>query len=201
MSQKQGLLTDVIEALCCLPGVGPKSAQRMALHLFQRDRGGAENLASVLHTAVNKLQYCKQCRTLSEYELCELCSSPQRDEKTICVVESPADVWVINQANNNYKGLFFVLNGRLSPLDGIGPEEIGLNLLERQLEDNGVTELILATNATVEGEATAHFIAQIAQQYQIKVSRLAQGVPVGGELEFLDSSTLAHAFTGRRIIE
>jgi len=200
MSQKQGLLTDVIDALCCLPGVGPKSAQRMALHLFQRDRGGAENLARVLQSAVNKLQYCKQCRTLSEYELCELCSSPKRDEKTICVVESPADVWVINQANN-YKGLFFVLNGRLSPLDGIGPEEIGLDLLEQQLESKGVTELILATNATVEGEATAHFIAQIAQQYQIKVSRLAQGMPVGGELEFLDSSTLAHAFTGRRIIE
>jgi len=200
MSQKQGLLTDVIDALCCLPGVGPKSAQRMALHLFQRDRGGAENLANVLQSAVNKLQYCKQCRTLSEYELCELCSSPKRDEKTICVVESPADVWVINQSND-YKGLFFVLNGRLSPLDGIGPEEIGLDLLEQQLESKGVTELILATNATVEGEATAHFIAQIAQQYQIKVSRLAQGMPVGGELEFLDSSTLAHAFTGRRIIE
>jgi len=200
MSQKQGLLTDVIDALCCLPGVGPKSAQRMALHLFQRDRGGAENLANVLQSAVNKLQYCKQCRTLSEYELCELCSSPKRDEKTICVVESPADVWVINQSND-YKGLFFVLNGRLSPLDGIGPEEIGLDLLEQQLESKGITELILATNATVEGEATAHFIAQIAQQYQIKVSRLAQGMPVGGELEFLDSSTLAHAFTGRRIIE
>ena len=200
MSQKQGLLTDVIDALCCLPGVGPKSAQRMALHLFQRDRGGAENLARVLQSAVNKLQYCKQCRTLSEYELCELCSSPKRNEKIICVVESPADVWVINQSND-YKGLFFVLNGRLSPLDGIGPEEIGLDLLEQQLESKGVTELILATNATVEGEATAHFIAQIAQQYQIKVSRLAQGMPVGGELEFLDSSTLAHAFSGRRIIE
>jgi recombination protein RecR len=200
MSQKQGLLTDVIDALCCLPGVGPKSAQRMALHLFQRDRGGAENLANMLQAAVSKLQYCKQCQTLSEYGLCELCSSPKRDSKTICVVESPADVWVINQANN-YKGQFFVLNGRLSPLDGIGPEEIGLDALEQQLEDNGVTELILATNATVEGEVTAHFIAQIARQYKIKVSRLAQGMPVGGELEFLDSSTLEHAFTGRRIIE
>lgn len=133
MSQKQGLLIEVIDALCCLPGVGPKSAQRMALHLFQRDRGGAENLARVLQAAVNKLQYCKQCRTLSEYELCELCSSPKCDEKIICVVESPADVWVISQAND-YKGLFFVLNGRLSPLDGIGPEEIGLDLLEQQLE-------------------------------------------------------------------
>lgn len=200
MLQQQGLLSDVIDAFCCLPGVGPKSAQRMALHLFQRDRGGAENLAKVLQKAVSNLQYCKRCRTLSEYELCELCSSPKRDVKTICVVESPADVWVINQANS-YKGQFFVLNGRLSPLDGIGPEEIGLDILERQLEFNGVTELILATNATVEGEATAHFIAQIARQYQIKVSRLAQGMPVGGELEFLDSSTLAHAFTGRRTIE
>jgi len=200
MSQKHGLLTDVIDALCCLPGVGPKSAQRMALHLFQRDRGGAENLAKVLHSAVNQLQYCKQCRTLTEHELCELCSSPKRNAKIICVVESPADVWVVNQASD-YKGLFFVLNGRLSPLDGIGPEEIGLDILEAQLEAQGVTELILATNATVEGEATAHFIAQIAQQYQIKVSRLAQGMPVGGELEFMDSSTLAHAFSGRRTIE
>jgi recombination protein RecR len=200
MSQKQSLLMDVIDALCCLPSVGPKSAQRMALHLFQRDRGGAENLAKVLQLAVSKLQYCKQCRTLTEHELCEFCSSPKRDNKTICVVESPTDVWLINQANN-YKGQFFVLNGRLSPLDGIGPEEIGLDNLEKQLESQGVTELILATNATVEGEATANFIAQIAQQYKIKVSRLAQGMPVGGELEFLDSSTLVHAFIGRRIIE
>ena len=198
--QKQGLLTEVIDALCCLPGVGPKSAQRMALHLFQRDRGGAENLAKALKLAHDKLGNCKRCRTLTEHEYCEICASPKRDASTVCVVESPADVWIVNQAAD-YKGVFFVLNGRLSPLDGIGPDEIGLDQLEQQLENGNISELILATNSTVEGEATAHFIAQMALQQHIKVSRIAHGVPVGGELEFIDSSTLAHAFSGRREIE
>ena len=198
--QKQGLLSEVIEALCCLPGVGPKSAQRMALHLFQRDRGGAENLAKALAVAGDKLGNCQRCRTLTEHELCEICASPKRDESIVCVVESPADVWVVNQAVD-YQGIFFVLNGRLSPLDGIGPDEIGLDQLEQQLQSGKISELILATNSTVEGEATAHFIAQMARQERIKVSRIAHGVPVGGELEFIDSSTLAHAFSGRREIE
>ncbi|MBE0470860.1 MAG: recombination protein RecR [Methyloprofundus sp.] len=198
--QKQGLLTDVIDALCCLPGVGPKSAQRMALHLFQRDRGGAENLAKALQLAVDKLGNCKKCRTLTEHELCSICASAARDQQVVCVVESPADVWVINQATE-YQGVFFVLNGRLSPLDGIGPDEIGIAQLEQQLAGQQITELILATNSTVEGEATAHFIAQMALSHHVKVSRLAHGVPVGGELEFIDSSTLAHAFSGRREIE
>ena len=198
--QKQGLLTEVIDALCCLPGVGPKSAQRMALHLFQRDRGGAENLAKALTLAGDKLGNCKRCRTLTEHEFCEICASPKRDNKTVCVVESPADVWIVNQAAD-YQGIFFVLNGRLSPLDGIGPDEIGLEQLEQQLESGTITELILATNSTVEGEATAHFIAQMAMQHKIKASRLAHGVPVGGELEYIDSNTLAHAFSGRREIE
>ncbi len=197
---KQELLAEVIDALCCMPGVGPKSAQRIALHLFQRDRGGAENLAKVLQMAVDRLGLCKKCRTLCEHELCSLCASSERDPQLICVVESPADVWLINQATN-YKGVYFVLNGRLSPLDGIGPDEIGLDELERQLESSQITELILATNSTVEGEATAHYIAQLALPYKVKVSRIAHGVPVGGELEFIDSSTLAHAFTGRRDIE
>ncbi|GAW85449.1 recombination protein RecR [Bathymodiolus platifrons methanotrophic gill symbiont] len=196
---KQELLSEVIDALCCMPGVGPKSAQRIALHLFQRDRGGAENLAKVLQVAVEKLGLCKKCRTLSEHELCELCANSERDQQVLCVVESPADVWLINQATD-FKGIFFVLNGRLSPLDGIGPDEIGLDQLEQQLENTQITELILATNSTVEGEATAHFIAQLALPYKIKVSRIAHGVPVGGELEFIDSSTLAHAFSGRRDI-
>lgn len=196
---KQGLLTDVIDALCCMPGVGPKSAQRIALHLFQRDRGGAENLARALQMAVDKLGNCKKCQTLCEHELCELCASPKRDSHILCVVESPADVWLINEATD-YQGLYFVLNGRLSPLDGIGPEEIGLEQLEQQFEQSQITELILATNSTVEGEATAHYIAQLALPYKIKVSRIAHGVPVGGELEFIDSSTLAHAFSGRRDI-
>jgi len=198
--QKQGLLSDVIDALCCLPGVGPKSAQRMALHLFQRDRGGAENLAKALQLASEKLGNCQRCRTLTEHPYCEICASPERDVSTVCVVESPADVWIVNQAAD-YKGIFFVLNGRLSPLDGIGPDEIGLDQLEEQLQSGTITELILATNSTVEGEATAHYIAQMASQYHIKASRIAHGVPVGGELEFIDSSTLAHAFSGRRIIE
>lgn len=198
--QKQELLAQVIDALCCLPGVGPKSAQRMALHLFQRDRGGAENLAKALTVAAEKLGNCKRCRTLSEHELCEICASPKRDISTVCVVESPADVWIVNQAAD-YQGIFFVLNGRLSPLDGIGPDEIGLDQLEQQLANGTITELILATNSTVEGEATAHFIAQMAMQHKIKASRIAHGVPVGGELEFIDSITLAHAFSGRRNIE
>lgn len=197
--QKQGLLTDVIDALCCLPGVGPKSAQRMALHLFQRDRGGAANLAKALKLAHEKLANCKSCRTLTEHELCDICASPKRDASTVCVVESPADVWLINQAAD-YQGIFFVLNGRLSPLDGIGPDDIGIDQLEKQLQSGTVKELILATNSTVEGEATAHFIAQLALEQHIKVSRIAHGVPVGGELEFIDSSTLAHAFSGRREI-
>ncbi|WP_428355803.1 recombination mediator RecR [Methyloprofundus sp.] len=196
---KQELLTEVIDALCCMPGVGPKSAQRIALHLFQRDRGGAENLAKTLQTAVDKLGNCAKCRTLCEHELCELCANSERDADLLCVVESPADVWLINQATD-FKGVFFVLNGRLSPLDGIGPDEIGLDALEQQLEKSQIKELILATNSTVEGEATAHYIAQLALPYQIKVSRIAHGVPVGGELEFIDSSTLAHAFSGRRDI-
>lgn len=198
--QKQGLLVEVIDALCCLPGVGPKSAQRMALHLFQRDRGGAAQLAKVLGRAVDKLGNCRNCRTLTEHELCEICSSPRRDSRLVCVVESPADVWQINQATD-YQGRFFVLNGRLSPLDGIGPDEIGLEQLEQQLQAGKISELILATNSTVEGEATAHFIAQLALPSHIKVSRIAHGVPVGGELEFIDNSTLAHAFSGRRELD
>ncbi len=197
---KQGLLGELIEALCCLPGVGQKTAQRMALHLFQRDRGGAKHLAKVLQTAVNKIAYCKRCRTLSENEYCDICASERRDQSIICVVENPSDVWVVNQATD-YKGVFFVLNGRLSPLDGIGPDELGIDLLERRVAENNLTELILATNSTVEGEATAHFIAQMAMQYAVKISRIAHGVPVGGELEFIDNSTLEHAFSGRREIE
>ncbi|GFO72029.1 recombination protein RecR [Bathymodiolus japonicus methanotrophic gill symbiont] len=196
---KQELLTELIDALCCMPGVGPKSAQRIALHLFQRDRGGAENLAKTLQAAVDRLGHCRQCRTLSEHELCELCADSERDAHVLCIVESPADVWLINQATD-FKGVFFVLNGRLSPLDGIGPDEIGLEQLEQQLENSQISELILATNSTVEGETTAHYIAQLALPHKIKVSRIAHGVPVGGELEFIDSSTLAHAFSGRRDI-
>jgi len=198
--QRTGLLDQLIQGLCCLPGVGPKSAQRMAFHLLQRDRGGAEQLSKALLQAVEKLGHCQQCRTLTEAQLCNICSHPSRDQSLICVVESPADVWVVEQTAI-FQGVYFVLHGRLSPLDGIGPEELGLDLLEEHFTSGMVKEIILATNSTVEGEATAHYIGELARKHQIKPSRIAHGVPMGGELEYIDSGTLSHAFNGRREIE
>lgn len=195
--QERGLLGQLIQNLCCLPGVGPKSAQRMAFHLLQRDRGGAQQLANTLLRAVDEIGYCQQCRTLTENTLCEICSHASRDPSILCVVESPADVWVIDQATV-FKGVYFVLHGRLSPLDGIGPDELGQDLLEKRFSQGQIKEIILATNSTVEGEATAHFIAEVARKYSIQASRIAHGVPMGGELEFTDSGTLSHAFNGRR---
>jgi len=198
--QRTGLLGELIEGLRCLPGVGPKSAQRMAFHLLQRDRGGAEQLAQALLQAVERIGHCQQCRTLTEEDLCSICNHPGRDQAVICVVESPADVWVVEQTSI-FKGGYFVLHGRLSPLDGIGPDELGLELLEQRFTSGSVNEVIMATNSTVEGEATAHFIGELARKYQIKASRIAHGVPMGGELEFIDSGTLSHAFKGRREID
>ncbi len=195
--QEKGLLVQLIQNLCCLPGVGPKSAQRMAFHLLQRDRSGAELLASALLRSVDEIGYCQQCRTLTEQELCEICSNPSRDQSLLCVVESPADVWVVDQATV-FKGVYFVLNGHLSPLDGIGPDELGLDLLQQRFSQGEIKEIILATNSTVEGEATAHFIAEVARKQNVQASRIAHGVPMGGELEFIDSGTLTHAFEGRR---
>jgi len=195
--QRTGLLGQLIQGLCCLPGVGPKSAQRMTFHLLQRDRDGAEQLAKTLLQAVEKIGHCQQCHTLTEEQLCNICSHPGRDQAVICVVESPADVWVVEQTAV-FKGVYFVLHGRLSPLDGIGPDELGLEFLEKRFTLGTVKEIILATNSTVEGEATAHFIGELARQHQIKASRIAHGVPMGGELEFIDSGTLSHAFNGRR---
>ena len=186
------LIGQLIEALRCLPGVGPKSAQRMAYHMLERDREGAE----VLNQAVDKVGHCQQCRTLSETTLCNLCSSQKRERSLLCVVESPIDVQAIMQATD-YRGLFFVLMGHLSPLDGIGPEDIGLDELAKRLDEGEVTEVILATNPTVEGEATAHYIAEMVKRRNIRVTRIAHGVPMGGELEFVNSSTLSQAFTGR----
>jgi len=197
--QGKGLLEQLIQDLCCLPGVGPKSAQRMAFHLLQRDRSGAKQLANALLRAVDEIGHCQQCRTLTEYDLCELCSHPDRDQSILCIVESPADVWVVDQATI-FKGLFFVLHGRLSPLDGIGPDELGMEQLEQLFFQGKIKEIILATNSTVEGEATAHFIAEVAKKHNIQASRIAHGVPMGGELEFTDSGTLSHAFDGRREI-
>ena len=198
MSSKQGLLGQLIQNLCCLPGVGPKSAQRMAFQLL-RDRSSAQNLANTLLRAVDEIGYCQQCRTLTEHDLCEICSQPARDQSLICVVESPADVWVVDQATL-FKGVYFVLHGRLSPLDGIGPDELGLGLLQQRFATDEIKEIILATNSTVEGEATAYFIAEVAKKHHIQASRIAHGVPMGGELEFIDSGTLSHAFDGRREI-
>jgi len=197
--QKKGLLGQLIQNLCCLPGVGPKSAQRMAFYLLQRDRNGAKALAETLLSAIDNIGYCQQCRTLTEHTVCEICADTSRDYSLICIVESPADVWIINQATV-FKGHYFVLHGRLSPLDGIGPDELGMDLLEQRLAAGTIKELILATNSTVEGEATAYFIGEIARKHQVPASRIAHGVPMGGELEFIDSGTLSHAFNGRKEI-
>jgi len=195
--QRKGLLGQLIQSLCCLPGVGPKSAQRMAFQLLQRDRGGAQQLANILLQAVDEIGYCQRCRTLTEEDLCDICSHASRDLSILCIVESPADVWVIDQATV-FNGTYFVLHGRLSPLDGIGPDELGQDLLEQRFSQGEIKEIILATNSTVEGEATAHFIAEVAKKHNIHASRIAHGVPMGGELEFIDSGTLSHAFNGRR---
>jgi recombination protein RecR len=191
------LINRLIEDLRCLPGVGPKSAQRMAFHLLERDREGAQKLARSLEEAAQRVGHCQQCRTLSESEICPLCANAGRDASLLCVVESPADVRAIEQATH-YQGRYFVLMGHLSPLDGIGPAEIGLDLLENRLANDGIREVILATNPTIEGEATAHYIAEMAKAHGITSSRIAHGVPLGGELEYVDGGTLSHAFSGRR---
>ncbi len=196
MSDKP-LLTQLIDSLRCLPGVGPKSAQRMALHLLQRDRGGGARLAAVLAEAVQSIGHCRLCRTLTDDEVCALCRNPARDDGQLCVVENPSDVLALEQATG-YRGRYFVLGGRLSPLDGIGPAELGMDQLRQRLDDLRPKELILATTTTVEGEATAHYISELAAPRGVAISRIAHGVPLGGELEYVDGGTLAHAFAGRR---
>jgi recombination protein RecR len=194
-----GLLGRLIQHLRCLPGVGPKTAQRMAFHLLQKDRVGARTLAETLLQAIGHIGQCGNCRTLTEHPLCDICADPARDKSIVCIVENPSDVWIIEQATV-FKGLYFVLHGRLSPLDGIGPGELGLDQLEQQLDTGQIKELVLATNSTVEGEATAFFIGELARKRHVQASRIAHGVPMGGELEFIDSGTLLHAFNGRRTI-
>ncbi|HHH39756.1 MAG TPA: recombination protein RecR [Sedimenticola sp.] len=193
----QPLLQQLMDALRCLPGVGPKSAQRMAFHLLERDREGGRQLARLLQASMERIGHCRRCRTLSETELCALCANPRRDNGQICVVETPADVAAIEQSAG-YSGRYFVLGGHLSPLDGIGPSDIGLDLLAHLLQEGGVKELILATNPTVEGEATAHYIGGQARRAGVRVTRIAHGVPLGGELEYVDGGTLSHAFAGRQ---
>lgn len=190
------LLDRLIDTLRVLPGVGPKSAQRAAFHLLERDRDGARALASALVAAADGVGNCARCRMLTEEETCRICRAQGRDTSLLCVVETPADVLAV-EAATGYNGRYFVLMGHLSPLDGIGPDEIGIDALEEQLKEGEVKELILATNPTVEGEATAHFIGDLGRSLGIRVTRIAHGVPIGGELEFVDGGTLSHAFSGR----
>ncbi|HLX24401.1 MAG TPA: recombination mediator RecR [Usitatibacter sp.] len=195
--EKPAALEELIQALRCLPGVGPKSAQRMAYHLLQRDPQGAGRLSRGLADAVDRIRHCGRCNTFTEAEMCSLCSSPRRDASLLCVVESPGDLLMMEQTQS-YPGLYFVLMGRLSPLDGIGPREIHLDRLAKRALDGIVKEVILATNFTVEGEATAHYISELLAGKGVRVSRIARGLPVGGELEHVDSGTLAQAILERR---
>jgi recombination protein RecR len=194
------LLLQLIRALQCLPGVGSKSAQRMAFHLLDKDREGAGRLSMVLDEAMRSIRNCEQCRMLTEERVCSFCASERREAKQLCVVETPADLLAIEQSGA-YHGKYFVLMGHLSPIDGIGPGELGLELLANRLQHEQIAEIVLATSVTVEGDATAHLIANLAKQCGVRASRIAYGVPVGGELEFIDGGTLARAFSGRREVE
>ena len=193
-------LAELVTALTCLPGIGQKSAQRMALHLIERDQNGARRLAASMLDALEKVQHCKRCRNFSDTDLCEICSSSKRNSSSLCIVETPADVLAI-ETSGAFQGTYYVLLGRLSPLDGIGPDQLGLDLLENYLARGGVEEIVLATSATVEGDITARFVADIARRSDIKTSRLARGIPLGGELEYVDSGTLSRAFSGRQNFE
>ena len=194
------LLAELIEALRCLPGVGGKSAQRMAFHLLERERDRGLKLAEVMARAMERIGHCERCRNFSEEPVCALCASGSRDRQVLCVVESPTELAAIEQATG-YRGQYFVLMGRLSPLDGLGPEELGLAQLTQRLGEGEIEELIIATNPTVEGDATAHYLAQLARAGGVRPTRLAHGVPLGGELEYVDRSTLAHAFGGRQLLD
>ena len=190
-------LERLVEALRVLPGVGPRSAQRMAYHLLQHDRAGAEQLASALTAALASVRRCSKCNNFSEQEVCALCSSSRRDAALLCVVETPADLAMVEQTLS-YSGMYFVLMGRLSPLDGVGPRDIGLDRLQARVAEGEVREVILATNFTNEGEATAHYIAEMLRARGIKASRIARGVPLGGELEYVDAGTISQALLDRR---
>ncbi len=191
------LIQQLITALRCLPGVGPKSAQRMAFHLLERDREGAFTLADALKMAAQEVAQCRMCQTLSESEICEICASPSRDKSLLCIVESPMDVLAIEQTSG-FGGVYYVLGGHLSPIDGVGPEDLGIDALVARVMSEKTKEVILATNPTVEGEATAHYIAERLKGSETRITRIAHGVPVGGELEYVDGGTLAHALAGRR---
>jgi len=191
-----GLLEDLIESLRCLPGVGPKSAQRIALHLLKRDRKAARRLGETLVSAMDNIHHCQQCRLFTEADLCRWCSDPTRQSSQLCIVENPADVMAIDRSTD-YRGKFFLLLGHLSPLDGIGPKDLGLDLLDDRFKAGGIDEITLATNPTVEGQATARYIVDLATRYQIPILQIARGIPLGSELEFTDSGTLSVAFAQR----
>lgn len=193
------LISQLIEALCCLPGVGPKTAQRMVLHLLERDRAGGTRIAESLKNAIEGVGRCQNCRILTENDVCEICASRSRDETLLCVVENPADVLAIEQAGG-FRGKYFVLMGHLSPIDGIGPDALGIDHLLERVRKDSVKEVILATNSTVEGEATAHYVSELLRPMAVEISRIAHGIPFGGELEFVDGGTLAHAMEGRKKI-
>jgi len=190
-------LDELIDALRCLPSVGPRSAQRMAYHLLQHDQDGAQRLAAALGRALSRIRRCSRCNTFTEEELCGLCASPKRDVRLLCVVEMPADLAVMEQTLA-YKGLYFVLMGRLSPIDGVGPKDVGLDRLVARACDGVVKEVILATNFTNEGEATAHYVGEMLRSRGLEITRIARGIPVGGELEYVDAGTLAQAYYERR---
>lgn len=194
------LIDQLMEALCCLPGVGPKSAQRMTLHLLERNREGGKKLGEALELALERVGNCLQCRTLTEEAVCRICASASRDRKICCVVESPVDIYAVEQSGI-FRGIYFVLMGHLSPIDGIGPEQLGISQLLDKVKDSEIEELIIACNPTVEGDATAYYLAEQLKHCDVAVSRIAHGVPVGGELEFVDSNTLSHAFAGRKAME
>ena len=183
-----------------MPGIGQKSAQRIAFHLLERDREGAAAMSGAIAEAMTGIGHCSRCRMFSEHDLCSICSASGRDATQLCVVESPADVMAVEDATG-YRGMYFVLMGHLSPLDGIGPEELGLSALENRIRDESISEVIIATNPTVEGDATAHYLSDMASKHAVLASRIAHGVPLGGELEYVDSGTLSHAFYGRRAVD
>ena len=195
---EQSLLEKLVEALRCMPGIGKKSAQRIAHYLLQRERDGAKYLSSIMTESMVKIGNCERCRNFSENKLCSICMNKKRDNSVICVVENPSDVDAIEEAN--FRGIYFVLLGHLSPLDGIGPDDIGLDQFETLLGNKDLKEVILATNTTVEGEATAHYISEMVKAHGLKVSRIAHGVPMGGELEFVNSMTIVHALDDRKVI-
>ncbi len=191
------MIESLNKAFCALPGVGNKTAQRFVYHLLERNREGGFELAKALVDAMEHVQSCHSCRTLSEQQICTICANSTRDHSQLCIVETPTDIHAIEQSGV-YSGLYFVLSGYLSPIDGIGADELGLDDLAQKLSNNSVSEIILATNATVEGEVTAHYISTMARQFEVKITRIAHGIPIGGELEYADMNTIAHALSGRK---